>query len=122
MNFKKIIWSNSKQKSEKDTLYLSIEDINHLERIWTKYKIIPQSIDEVQINFIVDRHKLIRFIIKELDIFFGRVAILLPKLTPSELTVLECLIHEPEDQIYRWVLGYEKKPTQYQKIIEKLLT
>jgi hypothetical protein len=68
MNFKKIIWSNSKQKSEKDTLYLSIDDINHLERIWTKYKIIPQSIDEVQINFIVDRHKLIRFIIKELDI------------------------------------------------------
>ena len=68
MNFKKIIWSNSKQKSEKDTLYLSRKDINHLERIWTKYKIIPQSIDEVQINFIVDRHKLIRFIIKELDI------------------------------------------------------
>jgi succinate dehydrogenase flavin-adding protein (antitoxin of CptAB toxin-antitoxin module) len=60
--------------------------------------------------------------IKELDIFFGRVAILLPKLTPSELTVLECLIHEPEDHIYRWVLGFEKKPIQYQKIIEKLLT
>jgi hypothetical protein len=68
MNFKKIIWSNSKQKSENDILYLSIDDINHLERIWTKYKITPQSIDEVHINFLADRNKLIRFIIKELDI------------------------------------------------------
>jgi antitoxin CptB len=60
--------------------------------------------------------------IKELDIFFGRVAAHLPKFTPSELAVLENLINEPEDQIYRWVLGFEPKPTQYQEIIEKLLT
>jgi antitoxin CptB len=60
--------------------------------------------------------------IKELDIFFGRVVAHLPKLTPSELAVLERLINEPEDQIYRWVLRFEPKPTHYQEIIEKLLT
>lgn len=68
MSFKKIIWSNSKKKSENDTLYLSKNDINHLERIWSKYNITPESVDEVCINYLTDRHKLIRFIIKELDV------------------------------------------------------
>ena len=60
--------------------------------------------------------------IKELDIFFGRVVERLTVLTPLELAVLENLINEPEDQIYRWVLGFEQKPARYQKIIEILLT
>lgn len=59
--------------------------------------------------------------IKELDIFFGRVENHLSTLTPLELSDLERLINEPEDQIYRWVLGFEQKPTQYEKIMEKLL-
>lgn len=60
--------------------------------------------------------------IKELDIFFGRVADRLPDLSSDELAVLEQLINESEDKIYRWVLGFEEKPTQFKKIIEKLLT
>jgi succinate dehydrogenase flavin-adding protein (antitoxin of CptAB toxin-antitoxin module) len=60
--------------------------------------------------------------IKELDIFFGRVADRLSDLSVDELAVLEQLINESEDKIYRWVLGFEKKPPQYEKIIEKLLT
>jgi len=68
MNFKKIIWSNFKKKPLNDTLYLSFDDVNHLERIWKKYKLTPESIEEVHIDFLADRHKLVRYIIKELDI------------------------------------------------------
>ncbi|MDP3936220.1 MAG: succinate dehydrogenase assembly factor 2 [Alphaproteobacteria bacterium] len=60
--------------------------------------------------------------IKELDIFFGRVADRLSTLSSDEVAVLEVLINESEDKIYRWVLGFEEKPTQYEKIIEKVLT
>ncbi|MBH1989830.1 MAG: succinate dehydrogenase assembly factor 2 [Alphaproteobacteria bacterium] len=60
--------------------------------------------------------------IKELDIFFGRVADRMSDLTSDELAILEVLIDESEDKIYRWILGFEEKPTLYKKIIEKLLT
>ena len=64
-----IIWSHKTCKTpQSDTLYLSLKDINHLERIYTKYKLIPESFDEVRINYLADRNQLIRFIIKELDI------------------------------------------------------
>ncbi len=43
-------------------------------------------------------------------------------LTSDELAILEVLIDESEDKIYRWILGFEEKPTLYKKIIEKLLT
>lgn len=60
--------------------------------------------------------------IKELDIFFGRAAKRLAELSSDEHIVLEQLMNEQEDKIYRWVLGFEEKPTLYIKIIEKLLT
>ena len=60
--------------------------------------------------------------IKELDIFFGRVVERLPSLSSDEIAILELLINESENKIYRWVLGFEEKPTQYERIIEKLLT
>jgi succinate dehydrogenase flavin-adding protein (antitoxin of CptAB toxin-antitoxin module) len=60
--------------------------------------------------------------IKELDIFFGRVADQLSDLSVDELAVLEQLTNESEDKLYRWVLGFEKKTPQYEKIIKKLLT
>jgi succinate dehydrogenase flavin-adding protein (antitoxin of CptAB toxin-antitoxin module) len=60
--------------------------------------------------------------IKELDIFFGRVVDRLPSLSLDEIASLELLINESENKIYRWVLGFEEKPTQYERIIEKLLT
>lgn len=60
--------------------------------------------------------------IKELDIFFWRVADRLSDLSLDEIAILEQLIAESEDKIYRWVLGFEKKPMLYKKIIEKLLT
>lgn len=60
--------------------------------------------------------------IKELDIFFKKVALKLSKLSQEDLNLLEKLTNEQEDKIYSWVLGYEDKPNVYKKIIEKLLT
>jgi len=66
---KKIFWShNCPNKCDDNTLYLTKYDINHLERIFNKYNLIPESFDEVRIDFLFDRNYLIRYIIKELDI------------------------------------------------------
>lgn len=67
--YNKIVWSYNKPKVfDVDTLYLGLNDINHLERIYTKYNLTPESFDEVRIDFLADKHNLIRYIIKELDI------------------------------------------------------
>jgi succinate dehydrogenase flavin-adding protein (antitoxin of CptAB toxin-antitoxin module) len=60
--------------------------------------------------------------IKELDIFFSRTVHSLSSLSGEEQDQLTLLIEEEEDMIYRWVLGFEKKPDHYKKIIEKVLT
>lgn len=67
--YNKILWLYSKPKiQDKNTLYLDKKDINHLERIFNKYKLIPESFDEVHIDYLADKEYLIRYIIKELDI------------------------------------------------------
>jgi len=68
MMYKKVIWGYKKTKHANDVLYLNKRDINHLERIYNKYNIKPESLNEVQIDYLADREPLIRFIIKELDI------------------------------------------------------
>jgi len=66
---KKAVWQvKNKNYSDKNILYLSKQDINHLERIYKKYNLEPESFDEVQIDYLADREYLIRYIIKELDI------------------------------------------------------
>ena len=66
---KKVIWkTKNKLKQDKSIFYLSKKDINHLDRIYTKYNLQPESFDEVQIDYLCDREYLIRYIIKELDI------------------------------------------------------
>lgn len=60
--------------------------------------------------------------IKELDIFFSRAVYSLSSLSRDEQTLLSLLIEEEEDMIYRWVLGYERQPDHYKKIIERVLT
>ena len=76
MNFKKIIWSNSKQKSENDILYLSKKDINHLNRLAKVYNIEPESVDEIHLNYILDRGKKSRLIIKECDYLLKKTGII----------------------------------------------
>lgn len=60
--------------------------------------------------------------IKELDIFFSKAVDSLSSLSEEEQDQLTLLIEEEEDMIYRWVLGFEKKPNHYENIIEKVLT
>ena len=44
--YKKVIWSNRKPKEQQpDTLYLSSKDINHTERIFSKYKFESYFLD-----------------------------------------------------------------------------
>lgn len=59
---------------------------------------------------------------KELDIFFSKAVDSLSSLSKEEQDQLTLLIEEEEDMIYRWVLGFEKKPDHYKNIIEKVLT
>jgi len=60
--------------------------------------------------------------IKELDIFFEKAVDNLNQMSSADIHTLEQLINEEEDNIYSWVLGYDRPPTLYKKIIEKLLT
>lgn len=66
---KKVIWQiKNGVDRNKNILYLSKKDINHLERIYTKYNLEPESFDCVQVDYLFDREYLIRYIVKELDI------------------------------------------------------
>lgn len=66
---KKAIWEVKRNNKENNNiLHLSKQDINHLERIYTKYNLEPESFNEVQIDYLFDREYLIRYIVKELDI------------------------------------------------------
>ena len=66
--YKKILWSLNKNKSEDFDLVLSNKDINHNNRIYRSKKIFPESAIDVTAAYILDRTDLIRYIIKELDI------------------------------------------------------
>ena len=65
--YKRAIWSYTRQE-ENDDLCLDIHDVNHLHQIYKKYKVIPETLEKVTVEFIIQREKLSRFIIKELDI------------------------------------------------------
>ncbi len=65
--YKKAIWSYTRQKNN-DELCLDIHDVNHLHQIYNKFKITPETLEKVSIEFIIQRENLSRFIIKELDI------------------------------------------------------
>lgn len=66
IKYHNIVWSKRK-KSAKDTLYLTLDDVNHLAQIYKKYQIEPESVSKVRIEFIVQRNVRARFMIKELD-------------------------------------------------------
>ena len=69
----KAIWAYKISKDRQaDTLYLSNKDINHLSRVYNKYSIKPESLIEVRVDYLLDRHSLIRYIIKELDILLKK--------------------------------------------------
>jgi hypothetical protein len=63
--YKKAIWSYTRQ--EDNALCLDIDDVNHLHQIYHKYKVTPETLEKVAVEFIIQREMLSRFIIKELD-------------------------------------------------------
>ena len=65
--YKRAIWSYTRQE-EGDDLCLDMHDVNHLHQIYQKYKVTPETLEKVAVEFIIQRERLSRFIIKELDI------------------------------------------------------
>ncbi len=64
--YKKAIWSYTSQ--DDNDLCLNIRDVNHLQKIYHKYNVIPETLEKVAVEFMLQRETLSRFIIKELDI------------------------------------------------------
>jgi hypothetical protein len=64
--FKKAIWSRNQEKNA--DLKLDLSDVNHLQQIYQKYNVVPETLNHVAVEFLVQRESLSRFIIKELDI------------------------------------------------------
>jgi hypothetical protein len=72
MNYQEVVWSYAAPKvRQKNVLYITNKDVNHLSRIYKKFNIEPESISKVTIKFLSDREKLLRFIIKELDVLLN---------------------------------------------------
>lgn len=67
--YKKIFWSFKKPKKiNSNSKYLTLSDINHLDRIYNKYNLKIESFDSCRIDYILNCSKLSRYIIKELDL------------------------------------------------------
>lgn len=64
--FKKAMWSQNRDKNF--DLGLDLSDVNHLQQIYRKYDVVPETLDYVAVEFLLQRELLSRFIIKELDI------------------------------------------------------
>ena len=64
--FKKAIWSRNQEKNA--GLKLDLSDVNHLQQIYQKYNVVPETLNHVAVEFLLQRESLSRFIIKELDI------------------------------------------------------
>jgi hypothetical protein len=63
---KKAMWSRNPDKDV--GLGLDLSDVNHLQQIYQKYDVVPETFDYVAVEFLTQREFLSRFIIKELDI------------------------------------------------------
>lgn len=64
--FKKAVWSGNRDKDV--GLALDLSDVNHLQQIYQKYDVVPETLENVAVEFLLQREMLARFIIKELDI------------------------------------------------------
>ena len=64
--FKKAMWSWNRDKDV--GLGLDLSDVNHLQQIYQKYDVVPETLENVAVEFLLQREMLARFIIKELDI------------------------------------------------------
>ncbi|MDA9287272.1 hypothetical protein N9P72_00060 [Amylibacter sp.] len=66
IQYKNATWSyNNKNATD---LCLDIDDLSHLQKVYHKYNITPETLEKVSVEFILQREALSRFVIKELDI------------------------------------------------------
>ena len=70
MNSIIIEYKNSIKSNHYDNnkIHINAHGLNHHTRIYRKYCIIPETLDYVQVDFVLQTHNLIRYIIKELDL------------------------------------------------------
>tara|TARA_B100000989_G_C19523120_1_gene465305 strand:- start:298 stop:1458 length:1161 start_codon:yes stop_codon:yes gene_type:complete len=67
--YKKIFWTFKKPKKiNSNSKYLTLRDINHLDRIYNKYDLKIESFDSCLVDYILNYSKFSRYIIKELDL------------------------------------------------------
>ena len=82
---KKIYWNLKEKKSkDDDSLFLNKSDINFHQRVYNKYNLKPESFDEFYLNHVLDKHKLIRHILKEVDILLKPSGYLEIKITNND--------------------------------------
>lgn len=62
------VWSYRDSNSKLSHYSFGLKDLNHTKRIYKEYEITPESLEKVSLDFILQKEKLIRFAIKELDI------------------------------------------------------
>jgi hypothetical protein len=69
IGYKKYIKSYcSYYNNSSNKIYINANDLTHQSRIYKNYNIQPESLDHVQVDFVLQTHNLIRYIIKELDL------------------------------------------------------
>jgi len=82
---KKLYWNLIVKKSKDvDSLFLDKSDINFHQRIYKKYDLKPESFDECYLNHVLDKHKLIRHILKEVNILLKPSGCLEIKITNND--------------------------------------
>ena len=67
-NYERMLWSYKPKEQQPGLLCLDERDLDHLVRIHNRYAVEPESVNEVTVEFLVDREPLIRYLIKESDL------------------------------------------------------
>lgn len=65
---KSAIWSYNKYLKSEYRFAFDSNDLDHTKRLFSKYEIPPETLEKVTVDLVIQREKLSRFVIKELDI------------------------------------------------------
>lgn len=67
IEYRSAIWSYQPLSQERNVLRLTVGDVNHLTQIYKKFRITPETLKKVSVEFLLQRERLSRYIIKEID-------------------------------------------------------
>ena len=65
------VWTYNPKKEVEDSFVFSKNNLDHRKRIYKEYNIQPETLKKVVAEFVLQKEKLCRFIIKELDILLS---------------------------------------------------